>query len=162
LSILRIVDREAAQVAERRVAGAEVVDGQHHPEPLELPQPQAHRLDVADQDALGDLEGELARRQPRGLQRVDHLGDQALLLELAAGQVDVDRQRRRVRELVLPAAGLEAGLEQHHSTIGPIRPCSSARGMNAGGGSRPLTGWSQRTRASTRVMRPDTSSTIGW
>jgi hypothetical protein len=46
--------------------------------------------------------------------------------------------------------------------IGPISPCSSARGMNAGGGSSPFTGWSQRTRASTRVMRPETSSTIGW
>src|SRR5829696_2445614 len=125
---LEDVDREAAQVAERRVAGAEVVDGQQHPEPLELPQPHAHRLDVADQDALGDLDGELARRQPRGLERVDHLGDQALLLELAAGQVDVDRQRRRVRELALPAAGLEAGLEQHPVADRPDQPLLLGQG----------------------------------
>jgi len=48
-----------------------------------------------------------------------HLADQALLLELAAGQVDLDRQRRRVRELVLPASGLEAGLQQHPVADGP-------------------------------------------
>jgi hypothetical protein len=31
----------------------------------------------------------------------------------------VDRQRRRVRELVLPASGLEAGLQQHPVADGP-------------------------------------------
>jgi hypothetical protein len=85
----------------------------------ELPEPGAHRLDVADQDALGDLEGQVAGREPRGLQRVHHLLDQLRLLELAAGQVDVDRQRRRLREPVLPASQLEAGLEQHPAADRP-------------------------------------------
>src|SRR2546423_1569099 len=36
---LEDIDREAAQVAERRVAGPEVVDGQLDPEALQVPQP---------------------------------------------------------------------------------------------------------------------------
>ncbi|HEX3212388.1 MAG TPA: hypothetical protein VH016_07445, partial [Actinomycetota bacterium] len=52
------VDRHLAQVGERGVAGAEVVDGQVHPEPLELVKADDGHLQVVHQDALGDLEGQ--------------------------------------------------------------------------------------------------------
>ena len=49
----------------------------------------------------------------------------------------------------------------------PTRRCSSSWRPDRltcidRGGSSPLAGCSQRIRASTQVMRPETSSTIGW
>ena len=49
-----------------------------------------------------------------------------------------------------------------HWPSGTMRPVSSARGMNASGERRPRCGWSQRTSASTPVMRPVWSDTMGW
>ena len=62
------VDREAAQLAERREAGAEVVDGDPHPELVQLlelgPGPLAG-MAFLDERGLGDLEPQEARRQSR-------------------------------------------------------------------------------------------------
>jgi hypothetical protein len=53
---LQLLDRQQAQVGEARVAGAEIVDREAHPEPADALQ----RLDVGGeaghQHALGDLE----------------------------------------------------------------------------------------------------------
>ena len=53
---LEDVDGEALQVAERRVAGAEVVDRQPHAERLELVQLLERCVAALDDHALGDLE----------------------------------------------------------------------------------------------------------
>src|SRR5439155_23980503 len=69
------VDREATQLAERREAGAEVVDGDSHPEAVQLlelgPGPLAG-MAFLDERGLRDLEPQEARRQRRGLERLAH------------------------------------------------------------------------------------------
>ena len=55
---LDAVDGEPAQVLERRVAGAEVVDRDLDPELLDLGEHADRRLGILDQHALGDLEAE--------------------------------------------------------------------------------------------------------
>jgi len=69
------VHREAPQLAEGREAGAEVVDGDSHPELVQLlelgPGPLAG-VAFLDQRGLGDLQAQEARRQPRGLERLVH------------------------------------------------------------------------------------------
>src|SRR5580692_10683395 len=44
----------------------------------------------------------------------------------------------------------------------PLRPVSSANGMNSVGGMRPRTGCCQRARTSNPLRRPVRSSTSGW
>src|SRR5947208_17156620 len=69
------VDREAPQLAERREAGAEVVDGDSHPELVQLlelgPRPLAGMAFV-DKRGLGDLEPEEEGRQLRRIERLAH------------------------------------------------------------------------------------------
>ena len=61
---LEDVDREAAEVAQRRVAGAEVVHREPDAESLELVKPLHRELRVGHQHRLGDLERERARSSP--------------------------------------------------------------------------------------------------
>src|SRR6185312_17532740 len=105
---LQDVDREAPQVGQRRVAGAEVVDGQPHPERLQLFQAGDGRFDVVDQQRLGELQGQAATGQAGGRQ---HLGDQlrqVWLLQLPGGEVDAYRQRLVHRPATVPVRGLPA------------------------------------------------------
>ena len=85
------LDREAPEIAQRRVAGSEVVDREGDPEALELAQPAGRGLGLAGHDALGDLERQELRRQVAVLEREADRRDEAGMLELDAGQVDVDR-----------------------------------------------------------------------
>ena len=62
-SIFRKSTGQLAQVAERRVAGAEVVDGEAHAERLQRLELLARRVDVVEQHALGELE-----RESRGVE----------------------------------------------------------------------------------------------
>jgi hypothetical protein len=80
---LEDVDRELAQAGQRRVAGAEVVDGQPHPERLELVQPGSGRVGPADQHGLGDLEDQRPGRQAGGGERRVDVLDQPALVQLA-------------------------------------------------------------------------------
>ena len=65
LSILSTSTGQLAQPAERRVAGAEVVDGDPYAEGLERPQPLDGRLDVGHDRALGDLQRDPRRHRCR-------------------------------------------------------------------------------------------------
>lgn len=49
-----------------------------------------------------------------------------------------------------------------HTPMPLMRPLSSATGMNSSGGTRPLSGCCQRTRASTPFISPVVSDTMGW
>ena len=92
------VDREAAQVAERRVAGAEVVDGEAHAERLQVEQRLDRRLDVVHQHALGDLEDRAARVEAGlGAGRPRTVSIEVGLAELAGRDVDRQRERRLLR-----------------------------------------------------------------
>jgi hypothetical protein len=104
------LDREAPEVAERGVAGSEVVDRQRNPEPLELPQPAGRRLGLAGDDALGDFQGQELRRQVAVLEGKADRRDEPRMLELDAGQVDADAHRRLTGSRELPSPGLAAGL----------------------------------------------------
>src|SRR5262245_65563101 len=63
---LDLVEREAAQVAERGIAGAEIVHRYAYTELLELMQDRQRALAVLHEDALGDLELEAIGRETRG------------------------------------------------------------------------------------------------
>ncbi len=91
---LEDVDRELAQVAQRRVAGAEVVDRQTDPEGLERPERRDGRLDVADEGRLGDLEREAGRVEPGRREDPRDVADEIGVGDLSTGQVDADRQVR--------------------------------------------------------------------
>ena len=104
-------DREALEVAERGVAGPEVVDREPDAEAIERVQLGDRLLGAAHDAALGQLEVEVGRIEGRGL---DHLGDAAhevVLLELPAGQVD--REAQVGEALFLPGPDLGAGGAQH-------------------------------------------------
>ena len=65
-SILTNVDAELAQVAERGVAGAEIVDRDLAAEILDARDEAARLVDVADRGGLGDLDGEPLADSPDG------------------------------------------------------------------------------------------------
>src|SRR5262249_43238743 len=88
LGHLEPVDREAPEVLERGVAGAEVVDRQadslslQRGEPLEVAGADVH------QDGLGDLQGETTRVHPGGRQDLGNLAYESGLSKLGAGEID--------------------------------------------------------------------------
>jgi hypothetical protein len=81
---LEDVDREAAQVAERGVAGAEVVDRQPDAERLQLTEPGDGRVGVVHEQALGDLQDQRAGVEVGVAQRGGDVIDQPGILELAS------------------------------------------------------------------------------
>src|SRR4051812_24387491 len=98
------VDRELAQVGERRVAGAEVVDRDPHAELPQCLEVADDRLAVLHQHRLGDLQHQVLAVQPGGRQHASHLVDHvALALELAHRQVHAHVVGVAVRVLRLPA-----------------------------------------------------------
>ena len=147
---LHDVDREPAQVVERRVAGAEVVDREQHAGVLELAERRQREVGVLEQRALGDLEAE-AGRDPTpasrsvGADPVDEVG----LRELARRQVH--RERRAARSSVLSASHASSTTRQ---PIGTMSPDASAAARNWSGPSRPRCGCSQRRSAFEADGRP--------
>jgi hypothetical protein len=86
------VEREAVQVAERGIAGPEVVDGQLDAVALELLERARHELRVLQDDALGDLQLEAAGAQARLAHDAEDLLHAVRMHELPPGQVDVHGQ----------------------------------------------------------------------
>ena len=85
---LEVVDREPAQVAQRRVPGTEVVEGELNAQRLQLAQPRDGSVDVGHGGGLGDLQDKPVGGQPRHLESLGHDVDEAGLLQLAGGDVD--------------------------------------------------------------------------
>ena len=71
LSTFKMSIGEPLEVTERRVTGTEVVDCKCDAELFQLEHPGNHRFCVLDQYALGDLEHQARRVEPRNLQAVD-------------------------------------------------------------------------------------------
>ena len=132
---LDLVERERAQVAQRRVAGAEIVHGDAH---AEFPQPMQglQRLGVLlQQHALGDLHLQPLGRQARSRQRRDDRLDQPVALELRGRDVHRDRHVGAGQVMASRQA-----CRMTHSPIGTIRPISSASGMKSSGRHQPALG----------------------
>ena len=91
-SIFKHVDREPLEVAQRRVAGAEVVDGQPHAEGPEVLQHLEPGRRVGHQRGLGDLEAQRRRLEAAPLERADHEVDEVGLGDLAGRQVHPHRE----------------------------------------------------------------------
>jgi hypothetical protein len=117
---LQDVERKAPQVAERRVAGAEVVERNAHTDGPQVPQACRGVLVVRQQRALGELDLEQVRTQvvvakALGQRRVD----------VGPGQLDaghVDRDGHGIVARVQPTADLSAGGIDHPRPDGDDQP----------------------------------------
>src|SRR5438270_6841774 len=108
---LEEVDGQAAELAEGRAAGAEVVEGEVDPQPLQRPQPAGDRLAVDAAAALGELDDQRVGGESRARERGPHGAADVAGDELAAADVDADRDRN---SRLHPERGdLRAGGEEH-------------------------------------------------
>ena len=112
---LEDVDRELGERGERRVAGAEVVDGDPHAGAAEFVEGGDDAAGLAGEDRLGDLEGERGRVELGACERVGDMFGEAGVRELQSGGVDRDAAARSRGEPVVPSPGLSARLEEHRA-----------------------------------------------
>ena len=108
---LELVNRQLLEVAERRIAGAEVVDGQADALLLEQAEGLDGTLGVLHDKGLGDLQFEIIRAESADLQRTLDRGHQLAAIDLGTGQVD--RQSLQGQALVEPVGDLGASSFQH-------------------------------------------------
>ena len=85
---LDLVEGEAAQVAQRRIAGAEVVERHPYPHGADLAQDVERRVGVVDQHRFGHLHFEPPRRQARAGQRFQDRARERAVPELQRRHVD--------------------------------------------------------------------------
>ena len=104
---------EPAEVAERRIAGAEVVHGDPHTEHLELLEAPARQLVVRHQHGLGDLEHEHVRFDPGVLERRANVGDDVRMLELLDREIHGNGEVRCGLARRAQPRRMLAGLLQH-------------------------------------------------
>ena len=104
---LDLVERETAQIAQRRIAGSEIVHRDPDAEAAKLVQNRQRRLAVLQQHRLGDLQFEPVRRKAGGLQRCLHRRYQVGILELHRRKIDGDA------DVLRPSRRIHAGLPQH-------------------------------------------------
>ena len=99
---LDLVERERAQIAERRVARPEIVQRNLDAKILDLVQPFERELRIRHQHGLGDLEFQPVRRDIVGSERVDDRRHQRRRMDLQRRNVDrhlhMIRQARRFRQ----------------------------------------------------------------
>ena len=107
---LQLVDRHLAQVGQRGVAGAEVVDRQARAEVAQPGHGGQRPLGVGHDHALGDLELERLRRQAVGVQQTLDLLGQVAVQQVAHRQVD---RHRQFAPVLAPGGALGDGALQH-------------------------------------------------
>ena len=100
---LDLVERGGAQIAERGIAGPEIVECQAHAEFLQRLEGLVHRFAVAHEDALGQLQLQPVRFQPGAGKRFGHRFRETGVGKLQRG--DVDCHAHRLRPLHRIAAG---------------------------------------------------------
>jgi hypothetical protein len=92
---LEHVDRELLQLAERRVAGAEVVDRDAHAERAQAGEPLAHQLGRSTTEYSVISRHQRAGREPRLGERHRDLADERRVLQLLPRHVHGHAQRLR-------------------------------------------------------------------
>src|SRR5690606_8675010 len=113
---LDLVQRQAPQVAQRGIAGAEVIQPDTHPGGLELLEVSGSGLDILHEAGFGDLQIQCAPIQPVTVQGAgDHLA-QVRVVQLHGGEVHGHAQVRQ--PVTLPVPQLAAGLIQHPFAYG--------------------------------------------
>jgi len=101
------------QIAQRGVAGAEVVEVEPDAECVQPRERLDDRPLALDEHTLGELEAEAARWQSALVERVRHPLDQIGMGELARREINADRDVARAGMLTLPFGEPAAGLPQH-------------------------------------------------
>ena len=154
---LQFVEHRLVQIADRRIAGAEIVERDADAERAQALQHVERRAVVAEEHALGDFELDpVARQLVAGERLADDVGQRrawticlGLMLSatvIGSGQVAAARQASSIT----------------HSPIAGISPISSATGMKTFGGTRPRCGWFQRISASNPISFWVLALTRGW
>ena len=136
---LEHVEGEALEAAERRVAGAEVVEHEAQPVLLEGVEHGGRRVGLLHQHGLGDLQRERPGAEPAALGDRRHLGGEQRVERLAPGDVDRHADRRVELAAARPRSG---GRPARGRAVraSAIRPVSSAIGMNSSGGDQAALG----------------------
>src|SRR5439155_12630059 len=130
------VDREAPELAERREAGAEVVDCDPHPHVVKSSELGAGALagePCLDERRLGHLEAQAGRGETRPLEHLAHELADAAVRELLSGQVDPGDEPFREGRIREPPRGLGARFVEHELAERDDEP-SRLRGGNELGG----------------------------
>src|SRR4051794_35711202 len=110
------------QVAERRVAGTEVVQLYLDARSACLPEGEHRGLPVLDECTLSDLQTEPPRIQARDRQDTHHLVHEFRMGDVLAGNVDAHGDVWQVREALRPEAHLAARLAYHPTIQGNDLP----------------------------------------
>src|SRR5919106_269146 len=119
LGDLEHVDREVVQMAQGRIAGAEVVECEPHSELAQLSERLDRRRRILHRAALGDLEDKPIRWGAGVGENRLHVPDEVGASQFTLGQVDADHEL--VVEPVARAPGLEllAGQAENGAPDGP-------------------------------------------
>ena len=157
---LQDVHRQAPQVGERRVPGAEVVDGEARPRRRDPPERRHRRLGVGHDRRLGQLElherpgrRPPPARSPRALRA-------GPVEEVPHREVDRHREPRQLRGSSARAA--RARSSPPSRSAGCITSVASANGTNRPEARSPSRGCRHLTSASNPSMKPYCSATFGW
>ena len=158
------LDREALEVGQRRVAGAEVVDGEVQAEAAQVAQRDRRRLDVGQQGGLGDLQpqrvgGDAGLGRARRRRASANAGSTTWRVPTLTASVALGE-----RQLPGPPAG-ELGERVAQDRLADLADRARSPRRAAGTGpapSSPRSGCSQRASASNPTTWPVVSSTIGW
>ncbi len=110
---LHEVEREALQVAERRLTGAELVEADLDAQRPQVADGGVDRGLMADEDALGDLEAEPFGRQPCRIQGSAHVLGQLRIGKLPGRDVDVELLDAGRAAVGAPRRELRARALQH-------------------------------------------------
>ena len=154
---LDLVERRLLQIAERRIAGAEIVEREAHSERLQLGESFVGRFALGQEHAFGDLELEPVGADPGFPEVLGDHGDDRRIVELQRRQVDRDAH------MVGPMRGFLQRRPQHPFAdladqagfLGERHELGRARSARASGGC-------QRTSASKPEISSPAAWTIGW
>ena len=126
---LEFVEREAPQVAQARIARAEIVDRNVHAHLCSATCSVGDRLlRIVHDRAFGELEFEIAGLEPRVIERRLHERRKIGVPELLRGQIHRDADGRHVRNRSSARIWRQAS-RSTHSPIGAMSPFSSAIGI---------------------------------
>ncbi len=107
---LQDVDREQFQVAEAGIAGAEIVNRQHHAHRLEFEQGGDTAVNIAHQHAFGNFQFQAGRCEASFGEHRAHTGDEVLVAKFQGR--DIDGDGAAIEPGLFPAHRLAAGFMQ--------------------------------------------------